>query len=141
MTRLLLVTLTALALALVTVVSTAAAPPIKTRVSIDYRLEGALFIEGSYTYFRIENESGNAVLRHRFTDGARKLTTKLRPGKYVLVTYERPCDGNCDYLDPPAARCESSFRVRSGSPIKVVVRYDLSTGTCSRAITKVAAGS
>jgi hypothetical protein len=136
MTRLLLVPLTALALALVAVASTAAAPPNRVPVSIDYRLDGALFIEGSYTYFRIENAAGNAVLRHRFTDGTRKLTTKLRPGKYVLVTYERPCDGNCDYLDPPTARCESAFRVRSASPLRISVRYDLLTSTCSRTVTR-----
>ena len=105
-------------------------------MSIDYHLDGALFIEGSYTYFRIENAGGSVVLRHRFTDGTRKLATKLLPGKYVLVTYERPCDGNCDYLDPPTARCESTFRVRSASPIRVSVRYDLLTGTCSRTVTR-----
>ena len=136
MTRLLLVPLTALALALVGAASMAAAPSSKVPVSIDYHLDGALFIEGSYTYFRIENAGGNVVRRHRFTDGTRKLATKLLPGKYVLVTYERPCDGNCDYLDPPTARCESRFRVRSATPLKISVRYDLLTGTCSRTVTR-----
>jgi len=137
MTRVLFTSLAALTLALVAVVSTTAATPPKPRVSIDYQLEGALFIEGSYTYFRIENASGDAVVRHRFTDRPRKLTIRLRPGTYTLVTYERPCDGNCGYLDPPTARCESPFRVRRGSDVRVSVRYDLLASTCSARVTRV----
>ncbi len=136
MTRLALVPLTVLILAAAVVAPSATAAPAKGRVHIDYKTEGAFFIEGSFTYFRIENAAGEAVLRHRFTDKPRRLTTRLLPGRYVLVTYERPCDGNCNYLDPPTARCETRFRVRSGSRVTVKIRYDLATSTCSRTVTR-----
>ena len=27
-------------------------------------------------------------------------TVRLEPGSYRLVSFQRPCDGNCGYLDP-----------------------------------------
>ena len=136
MTRLAIAT--AFVLALLAVASTAVAAPNAPsgRIHVDYALEGAFFIEGSYTYFRIETRDGKLVLKRRFTDEPRKLDVRLKPGRYVLVTYERPCDANCNYLDPPAARCETRFRLGSGDRLDLRVRFDLVSGTCSRTSTR-----
>jgi hypothetical protein len=33
--------------------------------------------------------------------------TQLDPGRYVVASFQRPCDGNCDVLNPPVDVCES----------------------------------
>ena len=30
---------------------------------------------------------------------------RLSPGRYRVISYQRPCDGNCGLLDPPTDRC------------------------------------
>ena len=36
---------------------------------------------------------------------------------YEVVSYQRPCDGNCDHLDGPRDRCASSFDVAAGAVV------------------------
>ena len=45
----------------------------------------------------------------------------LAPGAYHLISYQRPCDGNCGYLDPPTARCEASLELDAGTTRTVTV--------------------
>ena len=129
---------TASIVAMLVLASSAAPAPAASpgKVRVDYALTGALFIEGSYTYMRIETRSGKLVLKRQFTGGERKFDAKLKPGRYVLVTYERPCDGNCNYLDPPTARCETRFRVQPADDLRLRIRFDLVEGTCTRTSTR-----
>jgi hypothetical protein len=41
---------------------------------------------------------------------------RLPPGAYRLVSYQRPCAGNCDYLDPPTDRCETVLHLNDVEP-------------------------
>ena len=47
----------------------------------------------------------------------------LASATYEIVSYQRPCDGNCDRLGPPRDRCSASFEVAPGAPIAVVVQF------------------
>ena len=46
---------------------------------------------------------------------------KLAPGAYHLLSYQRPCDGNCGYLDPPTAHCEATVELDAGATRTVTV--------------------
>jgi hypothetical protein len=38
------------------------------------------------------------------------------------VSFQRPCDGNCGYLDPPADQCDVPFDVAAKRVITAPVR-------------------
>jgi hypothetical protein len=48
--------------------------------------------------------------------------TELAPGTYVVSSYQRPCDGNCDVLNSPIDRCDSEpIEVEEGTAVSVLV--------------------
>jgi D-alanyl-D-alanine dipeptidase len=49
------------------------------------------------------------------------MTRRLPPGRYRVISYQRPCDGNCGLLDPPTDRCVRPIRVLSGGLTEVAV--------------------
>lgn len=60
----------------------------------------------------------------------RDLTLRLGPGGYVLVSFLRQCEGNCESVGRPTSRCSASFRLRRGERLQAVVRYKLD-GSCT----------
>src|SRR5205085_3408960 len=58
---------------------------------------GPLYIEGAIPFFRVES-NGKTVDQKRLEN--KTATFSLAPGDYELVGYDRPCDGNCGFLDP-----------------------------------------
>lgn len=114
----------ALAAVLALPASAAAAPG-----TLDYRqsLDSSrgLFVEGSVSYVRVRDADGDLVVRRRVRHRPSfRLVRKLRPGRYRVISYERPCDGNCNLLDPPTGRCSKRIRVLSGglTDVRVTVR-------------------
>jgi D-alanyl-D-alanine dipeptidase len=80
------------------------------------------YIEGSVSFVRVRDASGDTVVRRRVQHKPRfRMKRKLRPGRYRVVSYQRPCDGNCGLLDPPADRCARRMRVMSGGLTAVAV--------------------
>ena len=53
-----------------------------------------------------------------------RMGRRLPPGRYVVVSFQRPCDGNCALLDPPTDRCARRVRILSGglTEVRVTVR-------------------
>ena len=47
---------------------------------------------------------------------------RLAPGTYMVINYQRPCDGNCGTLDPPTDRCVRRVRILSGGLTEVALR-------------------
>src|SRR5215208_7226697 len=80
------------------------------------------YIEGSVSYLHLKH-GGRVVLRR---SGSGRIRTRLKPhaGLYRVVSYQRPCDGNCSRLDPPTDRCSKRVRVYGGesSAARVVTR-------------------
>jgi hypothetical protein len=76
--------------------------------------EGA-YAEGSYSYIRVERPTGDKVLEEQF-DQAETLHIRLDPGTYRFFSFQRPCDGNCDSLDPPTDECERLIQVERAIP-------------------------
>ncbi len=92
--------------------------------------EGA-YVEGSYSYVRVERPQGGKLLEERLPDGepagqekfVSDVILRLDPGDYRLVSFQRPCDGSCDSLDPPTDECERVIRVtRREALVTVTVR-------------------
>jgi hypothetical protein len=94
--------------------------PVDVRVRQVLDPSKGLYIEGSYSYVRVERPDGEEVLKERL-EGERILL-RLVPGEYRLISFQRPCDANCGFLDPPTDRCEGLIMVRrAAEPLNVVV--------------------
>jgi hypothetical protein len=106
---------------LVLAVAPAGAGPAARRgtleVSQRFDLSGGQYIEGSVSYLRVRD--GRRVVFRRSRTG--RIDARLRPpsGLYRVVSFQRPCDGNCSTLDPPVDRCSERVRVYAGETSRV----------------------
>ena len=80
---------------------------------------GPVYIEGAISFVRVES-NGKAIEEKRLERNS--VSFSLRPGEYELVGYDRPCDGNCGYLDPPTDRCSHLFGLRRGDRLLATIR-------------------
>ena len=50
------------------------------------------------------------------------VATDLSPGRYMISTFQRPCDGNCDFLNPPVDQCSTGpVELRAGMRVDLLV--------------------
>ena len=104
-------------------VARAEAPPrgvLEANQRFDF--SGGVYTEGSLSYLRVRHRG--RLIRQRSRAGALGLRLRLRPGLYRVTSFQRPCQGNCDLLDPPRERCSRRVRVWAGetSSARVVTR-------------------
>jgi D-alanyl-D-alanine dipeptidase len=96
--------------------------------TLDYRerldASRGVYVEGSISFVRVRDADGAVVVRRRTARARFRMRRKLPPGRYRVVSYQRPCDGNCMLLDPPVDRCARRVRVLSGgrTEVRVTVR-------------------
>jgi hypothetical protein len=114
---------------------------------VDVRLQQVLdfskgrYTEGSYSYVRVERPDGEDVLKERLgnerecseSECVSEIVLRLAPGEYRLASFQRPCDGNCGFLDPPTDRCDRLIEVRAGAAQNVVVTVHPGDGCVIRA--------
>jgi zinc D-Ala-D-Ala dipeptidase len=114
----------AVALAAVAVPTAAEAAP----GTLDFQQYSAgrpVYTEGAVSFVRVRDASGDTVVRRRVQHKPRfRMVRRLPPGRYTVVSYQRPCDGNCSLLDPPTDRCARRVRILSGglTDVSVTVR-------------------
>lgn len=87
-----------------------------------------VYIEGSVSFLRVErSDSGEVIADGAMTDGeqprgdAPLLSRELEPGEYRILSFQRPCHGNCDYLDAPTDRCAAVADVVAGRVLTATV--------------------
>lgn len=79
---------------------------------------GCCAIEGTVSYVVVRKaETGERVAERRKVQPPIDTTLlehlSVSPGRYRVITYQRFCDANCDYLDPPTLRCEVTLSIGS----------------------------
>lgn len=100
--------------------SEAAPGTLELRESFD-RSHG-LYVEGSVSYVRVRTSGGKLPVARRVRKQRFRMRRRLAPGRYRVISYQRPCDGNCRFLDPPTDRCARRVRIFSGGLTEVGVR-------------------
>jgi D-Ala-D-Ala dipeptidase-like protein/beta-lactamase family protein len=98
----------------------AAPGTLDVRESID-RSRG-VYVEGSISYVRVRTSRGKRVSARRVRKPRFRMRRQLAPGRYRVISYQRPCEGNCGRLDPPTDRCARRVRILSGGLTEVAVR-------------------
>lgn len=81
-----------------------------------------LYVEGSISYVRVRGVRGKLVVAKRVNRPRFRMQRRLAPGRYKVISYQRPCDGNCGTLDPPTDRCARHVHVLAGGLTEVAVR-------------------
>ncbi len=82
---------------------------------------GGLYVEGSFSYVRLER-AGETVEQVRLSNARiPRATLRLDPGSYRLVSFQRPCDGNCSRLDPPIDQCSHELEIQADTDVSVSV--------------------
>jgi hypothetical protein len=92
-----------------------------------------LYREGSVGFLRIVDEHGIVLRKGRARTAAPGTTRRifrrfLLPGTYTVVGYQRPCDGNCGYLDPPTERCRTTVEIRDGEAARLTLEVTPGAG-------------
>jgi hypothetical protein len=101
------------------------APPASASLTItEVHYGGPLFTEGSISFVRIVRD-GRIVFRDAFPNAAAFVPLvddlALEPGHYRVMSHQRACDGSCDALDPPAARCSTEIDLNDDFVITIEV--------------------
>src|SRR5262245_21277023 len=71
------------------------------------------YFEGSVSYVSVRQAGSDldTVRTSRMLaplDPTLILGTQLTPGRYVVTSFQRPCDGNCNFLNPPVDQCNTA---------------------------------
>ena len=74
------------------------------------------------SYVRVRGIRGKLVVAKRVTRPLFRMQRRLAPGRYRVISYQRPCDGNCETLDPPTDRCARRVRILSAGLTEVGIR-------------------
>jgi hypothetical protein len=86
-------------------------------LEVEQRFEGnAVYIEGSLSYIRLE---GKTTAEEQLENG--RAEVRVEAGDYTLHSWQRPCSGNCGYLDPPTDRCSGRFEAKDGDRLHVSI--------------------
>jgi hypothetical protein len=98
-----------------------------TRLSVSEKFVGSgTYAEGSRWHLRVDHRGLSLVDDYR----TRTWSRVVEPGRYLVVSYQRPCDGNCDLLDPPTDRCRATVSVPRGRTLRVTI-VNRTTPRCS----------
>ncbi|MFN8051202.1 MAG: hypothetical protein U0Q22_07205 [Acidimicrobiales bacterium] len=91
--------------------TTSAAPTTRAggaRLRLSQHQTGCCYTEGQISTAILRGPDGDEVVNTTFMARAMVvpvLDRRLEPGTYEVESYQRPCDGNCGFLDPPTDRC------------------------------------
>ncbi|HEX6655181.1 MAG TPA: hypothetical protein VF153_03110 [Candidatus Limnocylindria bacterium] len=113
-------------------------PTAVTPASISFHTlqDRCCWIEGSFSYASLEGPTRLAEFRLESKVEAGEFdpneplpigdkTVSVEPGHYLLTVWQRPCDGNCGYLDPPAGTSEAEINVAPGQQLSVRIMFRL----------------
>jgi hypothetical protein len=80
---------------------------------------GVVYIEGAVPRFRLTDTAGNQIQPDPGPDREAPTYSGLAAGTYTLNAGQRPCDGNCGYLDPLTDRCKKEITVSDDLTVHV----------------------
>jgi hypothetical protein len=98
---------------------------VAVRIQQKYDESHGLYIEGSYSYVRVERLDGDELLEVRLEQGEADL--RLDSGAYRFFSYQRACEGNCESLDPPSDECERVIQIEREMEVRI---FAAAGGSC-----------
>lgn len=90
-----------------------------------------VYTEGSIAHVLLENAEGGKIVDRDYGEGSRnrpRFDGALPVGSYRLTSYQRPCDGSCDSLDPPTDRCSLGMQLNKGEIVTATIHLSPGQG-------------
>jgi D-alanyl-D-alanine dipeptidase len=111
-----------LALAALSALAQAPAGELDFRRVLD--LSRGAYTEGSVGFLRVLDRQGTPVVEESTQSARWRVRHQLPAGRYRVTSFERPCSGNCLFLDMPRERCSRRIRILAGgrTGVRSVVR-------------------
>jgi hypothetical protein len=104
-----------------------AADPLATATVAVRQTVQCCYREGAMSYV-IVHQVGNDHATSRVSrllaplDPTLLFQAELDPGVYQIGSFQRPCDGNCDFLDAPVDQCNSGpIELQAGAVVNLLV--------------------
>ena len=76
------------------------------------------YTEGQVSFLTIRDAGGTEFAARQFQalgDVYPAIEIDLPVGSYLVESYQRPCDGNCGFLDPPTDQCSQTLDIQAGT--------------------------
>jgi hypothetical protein len=87
-----------------------------------------MYIEGQISYLSIDGTE------HQFQPATLEtsllIEMDVRVGEVEVESWQRPCSGNCDSLDPPANQCSATVEAESGETLRLLVSFTPGPDPC-----------
>jgi hypothetical protein len=80
---------------------------------------GMMYVEGAVQRFRLTDTAGETIEPDPVSGSEAPAYSGLADGTYTLHAGQRPCDGNCGYLDPITDTCERQLTLASDLTVHV----------------------
>ena len=96
------------------------------RLRISQHQTSCCYVEGQVSHLIVRNADGNEIVNRAFqtvNPASPVVDLELDPGDYEVESYQQPCAGNCDYLDPPTDRCVTSVAVGAGEDVFLTAEF------------------
>ena len=84
------------------------------------------YTEGQVSFLVVRDSAGSEVAFRSFqaiNPIFPALQMDLPAGRYEVESYQRPCEGNCGSLDPPADRCQADVDLRAGESVFLTAEF------------------
>jgi hypothetical protein len=88
-------------------------------LKVTLRVRNCCYREGAIYYVALARGRRTAATAHRSSSGV--LVLRVKPARYRLSSWARPCEGNCGGLDPPTDRCARQVALQRGTRKVVIV--------------------
>jgi hypothetical protein len=93
-----------------------------------------LYIEGARSFVRIETAAGEEIVEAELqsTPAGDEARILLDPGRYRLLSWQRPSSGASGVYDPPTDRCDAPFEVQPQTPVEARIEVRAAQGCTIR---------
>jgi hypothetical protein len=81
----------------------------------------AVYTEGFQSYLAVTAGAGGSTTVTVPRTAGPAFTKRLAPGRYIIKSWLRPCDGNCGTLDDSTDRCQLAVSLGPDQPTDYIV--------------------
>ena len=93
-----------------------------------------LYVEGARSFVRVDTAAGDEVVEMELqsTPSGDETTILLDPGRYRLLSWQRPSSGASGVYDPPTDRCDAPFEIKPRTPVEAQIEVRAARGCTIR---------